>query len=68
MMILAVCMMASALTAQKYDFQNTKLKDDQRVELFLKQLTLLFGVGFLLFYGLSLGLVPAYIWQSLPNS
>ena len=26
--------------AQPYDFQNTKLKDDKRVELFIKQLTL----------------------------
>ena len=27
-------------SAQTYDFQNTRLKDDQRVDLFLKQLTL----------------------------
>ena len=30
----------SAASAQPYDFQNTKLKDDKRVELFLKHLTL----------------------------
>lgn len=30
----------TAASAQNYDFQNTKLKDDKRVELFLKHLTL----------------------------
>ena len=30
----------TAARAQNYDFQNTKLKDDKRVELFLKHLTL----------------------------
>ena len=30
----------TAASAQPYDFQNTKLKDDKRVELFLKHLTL----------------------------
>ena len=30
----------TAVCAQPYDFQNTKLKDDKRVELFLQQLTL----------------------------
>ena len=30
----------TAANAQPYDFQNTKLKDDKRVELFLKHLTL----------------------------
>lgn len=30
----------TAINAQPYDFQNTKLKDDKRVELFIKHLTL----------------------------
>lgn len=38
---MAVCFLGRASGyAQKYDFQNTKLNDDKRVELFLKQLTL----------------------------
>lgn len=38
---MVVCFLGKANAyAQKYDFQNTKLKDDQRVELFLKHLTL----------------------------
>ena len=37
----AVCLFGmTAATAQTYDFQNTKLKDDKRVELFIKHLTL----------------------------
>ena len=40
-LFLAVAAMAmTAAHAQSYDFQNTKLKDDKRVELFLQQLTL----------------------------
>ena len=37
-----VCLfgMTAASAQQPYDFQNTKLKDDKRVELFLKHLTL----------------------------
>ena len=30
----------TAASAQPYDFQNTKLKDEKRVELFMKHLTL----------------------------
>ena len=30
----------TTMTAQPYDFQNTRLKDDKRVELFIKHLTL----------------------------
>ena len=38
---MAVCFLGkTAACAQNYDFQNTKLKDDKRVELFLKHLTL----------------------------
>ena len=38
---MAVCFLGkTAASAQNYDFQNTKLKDDKRVELFLKHLTL----------------------------
>ena len=38
---MAVCLLGkTAASAQPYDFQNTKLKDNQRVELFLKHLTL----------------------------
>ena len=38
---MAVCILGkTAASAQNYDFQNTKLKDDKRVELFLKHLTL----------------------------
>ena len=38
---LAIAAMAlTAAHAQTYEFQNTKLKDDKRVDLFLKQLTL----------------------------
>ena len=38
---MAVCLLGkTAASAQPYDFQNTKLKDDKRVELFLKHLTL----------------------------
>lgn len=40
-LFLAVAAMAmTAAHAQSYDFQNTKLKDDKRVDLFLQQLTL----------------------------
>ena len=36
---LAVCLLGkTAASAQPYDFQNTKLKDDKRVELYLKHL------------------------------
>lgn len=40
--LVAIAMLFSKTTAsaQPYDFQNTKLKDDKRVELFLKHLTL----------------------------
>ena len=42
--LILVWVLLSALSvstsAQTYDFQNTRLKDDQRVDLFLKQLTL----------------------------
>ena len=38
---IAVCLLGkTTVSAQPYDFQNTKLKDDKRVELFLKHLTL----------------------------
>ena len=38
---MAVCLMGeTAVLAQPYDFQNTKLKDDKRVELYLKHLSL----------------------------
>ena len=38
---MAVCLMGeTAVLAQPYDFQNTKLKDDKRVDLYLKHLSL----------------------------
>ena len=40
LLILAAALWVTAASAQNYDFQNTKLKDDKRVELFLKHLTL----------------------------
>ena len=40
LMIIAVCLMASATSAQTYDFQYTKLDDNKRVQLFIKHLTL----------------------------
>ena len=41
LLTLAVCLIGkTTASTQPYDFQNTKLKDDKRVELFLKQLTL----------------------------
>ncbi len=39
-MMIAVCLVASAISAQPYDFQNTKLDDNKRVQLFIKHLTL----------------------------
>ena len=39
-MMIAVCLVASAISAQTYDFQNTKLDDNKRVQLFIKHLTL----------------------------
>ena len=33
-------LLGNTTIAQPYDYQNTKLKDDRRVELFLKHLTL----------------------------
>ena len=40
LLILAFCLMSSAVSAQPYDFQNTKLDDNKRVQLFIKHLTL----------------------------
>lgn len=40
LMMIAVCLVASAISAQPYDFQNTKLDDNKRVQLFIKHLTL----------------------------
>ena len=40
LMMIAVCLVASAISAQTYDFQNTKLDDNKRVQLFIKHLTL----------------------------
>lgn len=38
--VAALMLMRTAAMGQPYDFQNTKLKDDRRVELLLRQLTL----------------------------
>lgn len=40
LLTLTAALWGTAASAQNYDFQNTKLKDDKRVELFLKHLTL----------------------------
>lgn len=40
LMMIAACLVASAISAQPYDFQNTKLDDNKRVQLFIKHLTL----------------------------
>ena len=37
---MAAVLMVQGAAAQKYDFQNTKLKDDKRIDLLLRQLTL----------------------------
>lgn len=39
-LIATACMLSSAALAQPYDFQNTKLDDNKRVQLFIKHLTL----------------------------
>lgn len=40
LVLIALAFASTDVQAQKYDFQNTKLKDDQRVDLFIQQLTL----------------------------
>lgn len=38
--LLLLCGMLTNASAQSYDFQNTKLKDEQRIDLLMRQLTL----------------------------